>query len=299
MEFHLEQTRLLSDVLLRSALCASETAGQFAAGRAFLTPKRALRSLRVVVLGTVFLAGGPLVVVLHAAQVPVRYPQGSQHGFLALRTLEGVRIATGDVTQEVHGDVVTSRLIFHFRDGSIDEDTTVFSQRKVFRLISDHHIQRGPSFPKPTDMFIDALHGLTTSRDGNGKVRQDHLDLPADLANGLPPNLLLNILPSVAETDISYLLPTNKPRLIHVSIKRAGMVPFSIGGTRRKAIDYVLHIELGGLTGVIAPLVGKEPADFHIWILSGAPPAFIREEGQLYEGGPIWRIEQISPTFSH
>lgn len=24
----------------------------------------------------------------------------------------------------------------------------------------------------------------------------------------------------------------------------------------------------------------------------------IREEGQLYEGGPIWRIEQISPRFS-
>ena len=77
------------------------------------------------------------------------------------------------------------------------------------------------------------------------------------------------------------------------------MVPFSIGGSRRKAIDYVLHVELGGLTGVIAPLVGKEPADYHIWILGGAHPAFIREEGQLYEGGPIWRIEQISPTFSH
>jgi hypothetical protein len=262
-----------------------------------LVTKEDLRSFLVAGFSIFLLTGNLLVVLLHAAPIPVRHPQGSQHGFLALRTQKGVRIATGDVTQDVHGDIVTSRLIFHFRDGSIDEDTTVFSQRGVFRLISDHHMQRGPSFPRPTDLLIDAIHGLTISRDENGKVRQDHLDLPADLANGLPPNLLLNILPSAAETDITYLLSTTKPRLIHVSIKPTGMVPFLIGGTRRKAIDYALHVELGGLTGVLAPLIGKEPADYHIWILGGAHPAFIREEGQLYEGGPIWRIEQISPTF--
>jgi hypothetical protein len=258
-----------------------------------------LRCIIVAILGSFYVVGGPLGVVCHAAPIPVRYPQGSQHGFLALRTQEGRRIATGDVTQDVHGDIVTSQLTFRFRDGSMDKDTTVFSQRGVFRLISDHHIQRGPSFPKQIDVAIDALHGLTTSRGEGGQVHQDHLDLPADLANGLPPNLLLNILPSTAETDISYLLPTKKPRLIRVSVKPAGMVPFSIGGTRRKAIDYVLHIELGGLTGIIAPIIGKEPPDFHIWILGGAHPAFIREEGQLYEGGPIWRIEQISPVFLH
>jgi hypothetical protein len=262
-----------------------------------LVTKEDLRTFVVAGFSICFLTGNLLIVLLHAAPIPVRHPQGSQHGFLALRTQKGVRIATGDVTQDVHGDIVTSRLIFHFRDGSIDEDTTEFSQRGVFRLISDHHMQRGPSFPRPTDVLIDAIHGLTITRDENGKVRQDHLDLPADLANGLPPNLLLNILPSAAETDITYLLSTTKPRLIHVSIKPTGMVPFLIGGTRRKAIDYALHVELGGLTGLLAPLVGKEPADYHIWILGGAHPAFIREEGQLYEGGPIWRIEQISPTF--
>jgi hypothetical protein len=36
-------------------------------------------------------------------------------------------------------------------------------------------------------------------------------------------------------------------------------VPFSVGGTSRKAIDYVLHVELGGLTEVIAPVIGKQP----------------------------------------
>jgi hypothetical protein len=42
----------------------------------------------------------------------------------------------------------------------------------------------------------------------------------------------------------------------------------------------------------------KQPPDDHVWI-SGAPddPAFIREQGPLYEGGPVWRIQQISAAF--
>lgn len=249
--------------------------------------------------GIGFLVTALLTLCLYADPVPVRHPQGSAHGFVVLKTLAGKRLATGDMTQIVHGDRVTSRLLFHFRDGSVDDDTTVFTQRGVFRLISDHHIQHGPSFPKPIDVLIDALTGQITSRSQDGTVRHDRMDLPPDVANGLPPNLLMNILPSAPETKLSFVAPTDKPRLIHVSIKPAGKGSFTIGGTPRQAIDYVLHAELGGLTGMVAPLIGKQPPDFHIWILGGPAPAFIREEGQLYEGGPIWRIEQISPVFPH
>jgi hypothetical protein len=199
--------------------------------------------------------------------------------------------------QTVQGDRVNSRLIFRFRDGSIDEETTIFSQRGTFRLISDHLVQRGPSFPKPVDIRVEPSTGSVTTRTQEGKIVQDHLDLPPDVSNGLPPNLLMNIVPSNPETRLAFVAPTAKPRLIYVSIKPAGKVLFTIGGTRRTAVDYVLHVELGGVVGLIAPLIGKQPADYHIWILAGPSPAFIREEGQLYEGGPIWSIEQISPTF--
>ena len=90
--------------------------------------------------GSIVIAAALLSGNLHADPVPVRHPQGSSHGFLALKTVDGTRIATGDATQMVHGDRVTSRLVFRFRDNSIDDDITVFSQRGVFRLISDHHI---------------------------------------------------------------------------------------------------------------------------------------------------------------
>jgi hypothetical protein len=248
-------------------------------------------------LAAFFLATVLITTNLPADPVPVRYLQGSEHGFVVVKTLAGTRVATGDMTQVLHGDRVTARLTLRFRDGSIDDDTTVFTQRGVFRLISDHHVQRGPSFPKPINVLIDALSGQITSRTKDGKSTKEHLDLPPDLSNGLPPNLLMNILPSAPETKLAFVAPTAKPRLIHVSIKPVGEVPFTVGGIKRKAIDYVLHVELGGITGVVAPLIGKQPGDSHIWILGGASPAFIREEGALYEGGPVWRIEQISPTF--
>lgn len=235
---------------------------------------------------------------LYADPVPVRHLQGSVHVFLSLKTSGGSSIAIGEVTQAVRGDRVTARLIFRFRDGSIDEETTVFSQRGTFRLISDHLVQRGPSFPKWLDILIDVPTGEITSRTKDGVMRHDHLDLPADISNGLPPNLLMNLLPSDLETKLSFVAPTEKPRLIHVTVKPSGEVPFTIGGTRRKATDYVLHVQLGGVAGVIAPIIGKQPDDVHIWILGGASPAFIREAGQLYEGGPVWYIEQISPTFA-
>jgi hypothetical protein len=245
------------------------------------------------------LAGSLLIPSLRGEQIPVRHKQGSAHGFLEIRDSGGVHIASGDYIQTVHGNLVICRVVFHFHDDSIDDDTTIFTQQNAFRLVSDHHIQRGPSFPQPIDVFIDAKTGRVTSRSIAGKIEVEQLELPVDVANGLPPNLLLNISPTTPETRVSFVAPTTKPRLVHISIRPAGEIHFTVGGTPRKATDYVLHVELGGITGVIAPLIGKQPRDFHIYIMEGKVPTFIREEGQLYEGGPVWHIEQISPVFPH
>ena len=46
----------------------------------------------------------------------------------------------------VRGDRVNTHLTFHFKDGSLDEETTVYTSAGVFRLISDHTLQRAPTF---------------------------------------------------------------------------------------------------------------------------------------------------------
>ena len=90
---------------------------------------------------------------------------------------------------------------------------------------------------------------------------------------------------------------TPKPRLVKLVVTPRGEEPFSIGGSRRKAIHYVIKVEIGGVAGVVAPLLGKQPPDIHVWILGGEAPAFVKSEGPLYLGGPIWRIELTSPVW--
>jgi hypothetical protein len=234
---------------------------------------------------------------LSADPIPVRRTQGTLRGFLVLKTLEGVTLAAGDLVQIAHGNRVTARLTYHFRDGSIDDETTVFTQNGVFRLVSDHHIQKGPAFPHSLDVFVDAATGQITSRDKDGNTTRDHLDLEPDIANGLPLILLLNLDPAAPPTRLSMIAPTAKPRLVHLLLAGEGEDPLTIAGIRRKATNFRIKIELGGVTGLVAPIVGKQPSDIHVWVLGGDSPAFVKEEGQFYEGGPVWRVELISPVF--
>jgi hypothetical protein len=238
--------------------------------------------------------------VLLAELVPVRHKEGTVHGFLVVRTMEGKAIAAGDLIQVVKGDRLVSRLIFHFKDGSLDDETTVFSQDHYFRLISTHHVQKGPSFPHPTDVSIDASSGRVTVRyyeDGKEKVETDHLDLEPDLANGLLLSLLKNIPTDAPETKVSYVAATPKPRLVKLAIKPEDEETFWAAGVRHRATRYAVKVELGGVTGIVAPVLGKQPKDTHVWILGGKAPAFVRMEGQFYEDGPIWRIELTSPIW--
>ncbi len=234
-----------------------------------------------------------------AESVSVRYPEGLTHGFLALRTLEGKTLAEGDLTQVVRGNRVTMRVLFHFKDGSVHDETTVFSQARIFRLLTEHLIQKGPAFEHPIDVLIDGPTGNvtvhTTDHDGKEKVETEHIDLPSDVANGLIFTLLKNLGPQNAETKLAMVATTPKARLVKLAITRQDAEPFSIGDSSRKVTHYVVKIEIGGAAGLVAPLLGKQPPDIHVWILGGDAPVFVKSEGPLFYGGPVWRIELVSP----
>ncbi len=251
---------------------------------------------RVLLAGLFFAA-----TVSFAEPVAVRYPEGSVHGYLALRTLDGKLLAAGDLTQSMRGATLTSRLVYRFRDGSLDDETAVYTQAGHFSLVRDHHIQSGPSFQKPTDLTIEVKTGEVTVRsteDGKLKVDRSHMDLPDDLSNGILLVLAKNLSPGTAETKISYLATTPKPRLVRFSLKPDGVEKFRSAGLRNTAQRYKIHVELGGLAGIVAPMVGKEPADSEAWVSSGQVPAFMKSENPLYLGGPILRTELVGPVWT-
>ena len=80
-------------------------------------------------------------------------------------------------------------------------------------------------------------------------------------------------------------------------ISPEGEAKFSAGGATLKATQYRIKVEIGGVLGLLAPLVGKQPQDSLAWVLKGNAPAFVGLEGPLFMDGPSWRIELASPTW--
>jgi len=232
---------------------------------------------------------------LRADTVPVRHQEGLMHGFLIVQTLDGKALADGQLTQNSQNGDVTDHLIFRFKDGSLYEETTVFSQRGAFHLLSDHLVQKGPSFKQPLDTSIDTGTGQVRVRymDDNGKeqVLSKRLNLPPDVANGLLLTLLKDVKPTVPRTTVSMVATTPEPLLIKLAIVPQGEESFKIGSFSHKAMHYVVKAEIGGVKGFLARLTSKQPPDTHVWVLGGDAPAFVKLEGPLYTGGPIWRVK--------
>ncbi len=237
-----------------------------------------------------------------AEMVAVRHVEGLVHGFLTLKDPGGRLLASGDLIQTATGHRVTSRLTFRFKDGSLSDETAVFTQNGQFRLISDHLIQKGPAFPRPLEMTIDRAQNRVvvryTDEDGKAKVEDEQLELPEDLANGLIITLLKNVRHNALPESVSLVAATPKPRIVKLIPSVASLDAFTVAGTKRVARHYILKVDIGGLAGIVAPFVGKEPPDSHVWIMEGNAPAFIKSQSPMFMGGPLWQTELTAPSMN-
>jgi hypothetical protein len=237
-----------------------------------------------------------------AEPIPVKEPQGSMRGFLVIRSATGTIIGHAEYYQLVAGDRITAHLTLKFRDGSLDDETTVYLQRKTFQFVSDHHIQRGPFFKNAMDMQLEANGDLTlktTDKDGKEKVETNHIDLPPDISNGMVGNLMQNVSHDTAPFTVGMVLPSGKGRLAKLAISPDGTQPFTaVTGDRLTANIFRVKIELGGVAGVVAPIIGKQPSDVILWVAQGEVPLLVREQAQLSEGGPTISLELGGTSFS-
>jgi hypothetical protein len=256
-------------------------------------PGRATAGLLVLV--TALLWQRPIA----AAPVPVRFAEGSLHGFLVLTTPKEVLIASGDLLQVGRDGEVRSRLVFHFKDGSLLDETVVFTQRNVFTLQSYHLVQRGPAFPEDTEISLDRASGkyrvkTRARKDGRENQLDGTLDLPLDVYNGMVLTVLKNLSGGAGDT-IHMVAFTPAPKLIQLKMVPAGEQKVLVGGSEKSATHYVLKPILGFWLKLFTTLLGRVPPDNHAWIITADVPAFVKFEGPLYMNGPVWRIELTSP----
>ncbi len=236
-----------------------------------------------------------------AEPISVRHIQRPMHRFMVARSEDGKTIASGEFSQVVQGDEVTMRLTYRFMDGSIDDEITTYKQQGTFRLVRDHHIQKGPFFSKPVDFTVDATTGMATSRttDKNGRIHIEskHMDLPDDLANGFVGTLLLNVPHDTTPFRVGMLAPVAGGRLIRLLISPEDEQTVHLAGQTFKATVFRIHPELGGIVGVIARLLGLQPKDVMVWVLEGEEPAVAVIVGQLGGYGPVVSSDLVGTSF--
>jgi hypothetical protein len=235
-----------------------------------------------------------LATAVQAGPVRVRLTEGNARGFLVLRSLQGDVIGGGELSQKPAGPLVESRLTARFKDGSLREETTTFSQNEVFRLESYRLVQRGPSFPT-MEVSFDRTSGryqavVQEKKGGKEETASGTFDVPADVYNGMAVVLLRNLPAGTSSTaQMAVFLP--KPRLLRMTLGAEGEDRVIAGGEALKAVRYLVKLEVGGMAGAIASLIGMIPPDLRYWLVLGDAPGFVRFEGAMFVNGPVWRLE--------
>ena len=114
--------------------------------------------------------------------------------------------------------------------------------------------------------------------------------MPADLANGMTLLMLKNLTPG-ERTTAQLAAFTPKPRLLRMDLHQEGEDRVVFAGDAKQAARYLVNLEIGGVTGLVASVIGKSPPDLRYWLALGEIPAFVRFEGAMFLNGPVWRVE--------
>jgi hypothetical protein len=234
-----------------------------------------------------------------SAAVPVRYAEGTVHGFLELETATGELLAHGDLLQVPKEREIESRMVFHFLDASVFEESVTFTQHGVFSMQTYHLIQRGPAFSDDLDATLSqsGAYLVKTKSHEDGEEKQDSgkVEMPPDVYNGMVITITKNLIARDSQT-VHIVAFTPKPRLIGLEIARSGSQHVKLGKHTETAAHFKLKPKLGTFTKIFAKLMGKLPPDSDVWIVTDGVPAFVRFEGPLYMG-PVWRLNLTSPTW--
>ncbi len=234
--------------------------------------------------------------------VPVRYTEGTVHGFLVLTTDAGDVLAHGDLLQVVSNEGIASRMVFRFPDGSVFDESATFTQQGVFALKSYHLVQSGPAFTDDLDARLShsGAYSVTTKshKDGSDHVYDGTIAMHGDVYNGMVPVIVKNV--STREnTSVHLVAFMPEPRMITLELAPASVTEkVHVGGHQETAVNFALKPQLGFFLHIAAKLTGKMPPDSHMWVVTDDVPAFARSEGPLYTG-PVRRIALASPSTTH
>jgi hypothetical protein len=90
---------------------------------------------------------------------------------------------------------------------------------------------------------------------------------------------------------------TPKARLMRTMLRPEGEDRYFAGETAHTSNRYIVTMDLVGMIGLVATVLGKDPPDVRFWISTGPAPSFLKFEGPMFVKGPRWRIELSAPRW--
>lgn len=254
-------------------------------------------ALGVVAFGTGAISRGRSRPVTGDA-VPVRFTEGTLHGFLDLTTDAGVFLAHGDLLQIARNGEVDSRMVFHLAKGSVFEETVTFTQRDVFTLQTYHLTESGPAFAEDLDASLSRSGSYVvrtkSHKDGAEKEYAGSVPMPGDVYNGMVSTIAKNVAVR-SNTTVHFVSFMPEPRLVSLELAPSGPQPVEFGHHEEGGVAFTVKPKLGFFLHLGAKLTGRLPPDSHIVIVTDDVPAFVRSDGPLYTG-PVWRIALAAPS---
>jgi len=257
----------------------------------------ALRLARWAALAWLLVAApGAVVEGAPAAGVEGAPLEGALHGFPAMRSLDGKKLADGDFAQWIEGGRLHIRILYEFGEGRRVEERAAFRQSPelVQEEWSLREMRGGELYRHFEVDFRSGAASAKKREEGGLREWTGKLETPSGRAFAgfgftMALKALRERLMRGERVELRAAAFTPKPRLVEVELRHGGLDRMRMGGRLLRGDRFIVHAKIPW----IATLFVDAP-DHRIWLTNPAPAGFLRWEGPLAEpGDPVIRVDLL------
>ncbi len=252
-----------------------------------MQPARAFAAL-LILLPTLAVARDP------GDPIKLEFVEGDVSAQQVIQDPQGKTIGLILYHQRRRGDVLETRRVARFEDGSSDEDVAVARVGKTLEAMSGRTIIRDRKGEAVVDIKIDVGGGRVEGfyRDGDERKTVDDRETlePGTYWGALIFIVAKNYAANAEDGRVRFqtVVPTPKPRVLTMAYERAGNGSAKVAGMTRKAERFTLRPTMGWL---IDPILHRFTPTTEFLMEPGDPPGMVRYEGPRNYAGQTIRLE--------
>jgi hypothetical protein len=251
---------------------------------------------RILIIALFVLLGVPVVAWADPTPpIKLKYTEGDFAGATTIWSEDGKRVMGFiEYRQHLRGHRLHIERVAHFRDGSSDADDADVKVGARLESISGRSIIRDTRGKPIVDLKIDVAGKRVTGfyiENGKREAVDEEVDIGPGTYWGPLFNIALKNFDVNADGDtlvFQSILPTPKPRVIDMELKRDGKVTVRRTGGSVKATRYTL---LPTANFLIDPILQRLAPKTEFFTDAGTPPAVARFAGPRNYAGQPMRLE--------